>query len=189
MVRLFVVLALVCCVSVAAAETIQFDMPGLTGGSADTVAVDSLVYHGPPAVVNSVSFRVTGYVSDLGEICCGGPAYCPGDTYPWFLAWWGTIDKFSDAYGKWAAATTDYLDQAIAFDQTDVAESQDGFPSLSEGDVFDVQLYFGQGGWVGECDLIRPPAGTLVTVTIFVDVSYALPAESATWGRIKALFD
>jgi hypothetical protein len=189
MFRVFAVLVLVCFASVASAEIIQFDVVGLTGESADTVAVDSLVYHGPPAAVNSISVRVTGYVSDLGEICCGGPAYCPGSAYPWFLAWWLTIDKFNDAYSKWEAATTDYLDQAIPFDQTDAAESQGGFPSINEGDVFDVQMFFGPGGWIGDCDLMTPPVGTMVTVTIYMDVSFPLPAESATWGQIKALFN
>ena len=190
MTRFFVVLVLVAFATVAQAEIIQFDMAGLTGSSGDSLKVDSLVYHGPAAAVNSVSFRVTGVVNDLGEICCGGPDFCPGESYPWFLTWWGTIEKFDDAiYGKWVASAGSFLDQAIPFDQTGIAENQNGFPSISDGNVFDVQLYFGKAAWIGVCDLIRPPAGTMVTVTILMDVSYALPTRTATWGQIKTLFE
>lgn len=192
MVRFFVVLVLVLFVSAAQAEIIQFDMTGLTGSSADSVKVDSLVYHGPAGVVNSVSFRVTGVVTDLGEICCGGPDLCPGDTSPWFLSWWGTIEKTDNpdpVHGKWVASAGSYLDHVFSFDQTGVAENQNAFQSLSEGDVFDVELYFGPGGWIGECDLIGPPDGTMVTVTILMDVSYPLPTRTATWGQVKTLFN
>lgn len=190
MARFLVLCTLVLSAATVQAEILQFDMPGLTGSSSDSVKVDSLVYHGPAAAVNSVSFRVTGVVTDLGEICCGGPEYCPGETYPWFLTWWGTIERFDDpVFGKWVASTTSYLDQAIPFDMTDEAESQNGFPSMADGDIFDVRLYFGKSAWIGECDLIRPPAGTMLTVTILMDVSYPLETQATTWGRIKALYE
>jgi hypothetical protein len=72
---------------------------------------------------------------------------------------------------------------------TDDAESQNGFPTMSDGDVFDVRLYFGKGRWIGECNLIRPPVGTMYTVTILMDVTYPVGTEATTWGRIKALYE
>ena len=167
-------------------------MTELTGDCSEPLKVASLVYHGPAGTVNSVSFRVTGTVSHLGEICCALYENCPEDTHPWFLTWWGTIEKFDDPdpiYGKWVASTPDYLDQVIPFDQTGAAESQNAFASLSDGDVFDVELYFGHAGWIGECDVITPPAGTMVTVTILMDVSYTVPTQISSWGRIKALYE
>jgi hypothetical protein len=190
MFRFWAVVVLISFFSLAQAEIIEFELTGLTGNSADSLKADTLVYHGFPAAVNSISFRVTGTVTDLGEICCGGPEYCPGDTYPWFMTWWGSIERFDDPfYGKWVASTPGYLDQVIPFDLTGTAESQNGFPSIADGDIFDVRLYFGQAAWIGECDLIRAPAGTMVTVTIVMDVSYPLKTETTTWGRVKALFD
>jgi len=118
--KFFVVLVLVCFASLAQAEVIQFEMTELTGDCSESLKVASLVYHGPAGIVNSVSFRVTGTVSDLGEICCPLYENCPEDTHPWFLTWWGTIEKSDDPdpiYGKWVASTPDYLDQVIPFDQ------------------------------------------------------------------------
>jgi hypothetical protein len=188
----FVLLFLICSVSVAGAEIIEFDMSGLTGTSADSVITDSLVYNGPPAVINSVSIRVTGEVDDLGAVCCGGPQNCPDGPGPWFMTWYGFLERSGDAvYGKWVASAGEYLSVVAPFDQTGVAESHDGFPSLSDGDVIDVSLYFGKGLWPQgyECDVVRPPHGTKHTVTIIFNVSSTLPAQPATWGRVKTLFN
>jgi hypothetical protein len=174
----------------ANAEVIEFEMTGLTGSSGDSLKVDSLVYQGPTAVVNAISFRVTGDVTDLGEICCGGPEYCPGDAYPWFMTWYGSVGRFDDpVYGDWVASCPDYLDEVVPFDQIGVAESQNGFPSLMDGDAFAVKLYFGKASWIGDCELIRPPSGTMVSVTVLMDVTATLPTESTTWGRVKTLFN
>jgi hypothetical protein len=185
--KIVVALLLISCVSVAHAEILEFDMPGLTGDSADSLETDSFVYNGLSAAVNAVSIRVAGEVVDLGEICCGGPAYCPGPTYDWFLNWYGNVKKPADT-GKWVASYPGNLDHIFAFDETGSAENQNGFTSLSDGDVVNVSLYFGRASWVGECDLIRTPSGTLTTVKVLVDVSYPLPTKTATWGKIKALY-
>jgi hypothetical protein len=45
--------------------------------------------------------------------------------------------------------------------------------------------------WLGECDLIRTPSGTMASVTVIMDVTYLsdpLPVHGSTWGRIKALY-
>lgn len=187
MLKITVALLLLSAVSAAHAEILEFDMPGLTGSSADSLVTDSLVYDGPSAAVNAIAIRVTGVVTDLGEICCGGPALCPGETYDWFMTWHGNLRKPSDT-GKWVVSYPDYLDQVAAFDQTGSGESQNGFASLANGDVINVALYFGRANWIGECDLIQTPAGTMTSVTVIMDVSYPLPSRMSTWGGVKALY-
>ncbi len=192
MVRFVVVLLLVSCVSVAQAEIIQFDITGLTGGSVDSLQLDSLMYSGPTGVVNSVSMRVTGVVTDLGEICCDPPENCPEDAYPWFMTWWGTVEHVDDPdpiHGKWVMSPTSYLDHLMTFDQTGLGENQNSFQSISNGDVFYVELYFGAAGWVGECEVTSPSAGTMYTVTVLMDVSFPLPTQPTTWGQVKTLFN
>lgn len=191
MFRFFAVF-LICIAPMAHAEIIEFDVPGLAGSSADSLQIDSLVYNGPAAVVNAVYIRVTGIVNDLGQICCTPSENCPEDAHDWILAWYGTIERFDDpVYGKWVASQTEYLSQLVAFDQTGVAESHNGFPSMSDGDVFQVGLYFGALGWpdVVDCEFIRPVDGNLYSVTVILDVSTTLPAEHTTWGQMKALFN
>lgn len=193
MVRILVVL-LVCTVPAANAEIIEFDMTGLVGSSTDSVKVDSLVYYGPLAYVNSVSFRVTGIVDDLGEVCCGLPEDCPGASGSWFMTWWGAVEHVDDpdpVHGKWVASSPEYLSQIAPFDQIGFAENQNSFQSLTDGDVFNVELYFGKGGWPQpyECEVIRPTAGTMYSVKVILDVSSTLPVQSTTWGRVKTLFN
>jgi hypothetical protein len=185
--KLLVPLLLTLSASVARADSIEFDMPGLTGNSTDMIVTDSFVYTGPAAAVNAVSIHVVGNVIDLGEICCGGPAYCPGPTYDWFMNWYAHIKRPADA-GRWTADHPGLLDQVMAFDQTGLGETQNGFASLSNGDEVDVSLYFGRGAWLGECDLIQTPTGTLTSVTVILDVTYPLSVDVSTWGKIKALY-
>jgi hypothetical protein len=149
------------------------------------------VYDGPSATINGISVRVTGDVNDLGEICCGGPSLCPGPTYPWFMTWYANIQAFDGSSGKWAASYPGYLQQLGAFDETGIAENQGGFMSLTTGDVLNVSLFFGRANWLGECDLIRTPAGTMASVTVIMDISTMsdpLPVSESTWGKIKALY-
>jgi len=191
MVRILVVL-LLCSVSIAQAEIIQFEITGLTGSSADSLQLDSLMYSGPTGVVNSVSMRVTGIVTDLGEICCSASQNCPEDAHSWFMAWWGTVEHVDDPdpiHGKWVASHTSFLDHLMTFDQTGLGENQNSFQSISNGDVFYVELYFGAAGWIGDCDLTRSPAGTMYAVTVLMDVSYPLPTQTTTWGQVKTLFN
>ena len=191
MVRILVVV-LICSVSFARAEVIRFDMTGLTGSSAESVQLDSLLYNGPTGVVHSVSMRVTGIVTDLGEICCGVSENCPEDAHSWFMTWWGTVEHIDDPdpiHGKWVMNYPGYLDHLMTFDQTGPGENQNSFQSISNGDIFVAELYFGSAAWIGDCDLIRPPAGTTYTVTVLMDVSCALPAQPATWGQVKTLFN
>ncbi len=189
MLRILLVL-LICSSSVANAEIIEFDLTGLTGNGTDSLQVDSLVYSGPTAVVHAVHFRLSGSVNDLGEIRCGGEEAESGETWPWFMTWWGTIDKSNDYItGKWVAHCPDYLDQATSFNQTSGASSQNGFSTVASGDVITAVLYFGKGDWVGECDLLRSPSGTVFNVTVVMDVFYPLPAQDTSWGRLKVLFD
>lgn len=189
MIKIAVALLLAALAPAAYADIVEFDVPGLTGNSADSLQTSSFVYNGPPAAVNAVSVRVAGEVTDLGEICCGGPGLCPGPTYDWFMTWYAFIRKAGDPLNtKWSAATPDSPDHLGPFDQTDAAENQNSFMSLSPGDAISVDLYFGRASWLGECDLIRTTAGTLSTVTVILDVAYPLATESATWGKIKALY-
>jgi hypothetical protein len=191
MLRILVVL-LICSVSVAQAEVIQFEMTGLTGDIDDWLNVDSLYYDGPGAVVNSVSIRVAGAVTDLGLICCSDTQTCPDDAYAWIVGWWGSVEHIDDpdpVHGKWVAGQTEILSIITSFDQTDVAENQNSFNSISAGDVFIVELYFGPYGWIGDCEMVQPPAGTKYTVTVLMDVSYPLPTQPTTWGQVKTLFN
>jgi hypothetical protein len=189
MLKIVVALLLVSLVPAAHADILEFDMPGLTGNSTDALVTSSFVYNGPSAAVTSISIRVMGVVTDLGEICCGGPAYCPGPTYDWFMKWYGFVANTDDpSPGRWSASYPGYLDQIAAFDETGPGENQDGFTSLSDGDVINVSLYFGRANWLGECDLIQTPTGTMNSVTVIMDVTYPLPVNASTWGAIKALY-
>jgi len=189
-------LLLSCCVLSIAydarAEVVEFDVPGLTGGTADTIRVDTVVYHGPTAAVNLIYYQIKGHLDYLGRVTCVVPPGTPVDTLDWFFDVTGYMKKPADDW--WTTfpfGGHQFVRQVGPFDETQTHRPRGGveLQQLTDGDVIKVGLLFKMSGWIGVCFLIGPPAaGTVQEVTVKFDVSYQLPVETSTWGRIKSLY-
>jgi hypothetical protein len=170
----------------ARAEVHEFNLPALAGASADSTVTDTVEYHGPTAAVNSVSLRVGGSVDFLGVLHCvnsGNPT-----AMQWDMELRSFVRKTGDA-GYWASDAMS-VGQLGAFEATYGHLSYGGFLSVSDGDVIQVEYYFGPIGYLGVCGPVTdPPSGTSSTVTLILNVSPASPVEETTWGRIKNVYN
>jgi len=164
---------------------IEFELPELAGMTADTSLTTTFVYRGPNGSVNLVSARVTGTVDYLGLIEC---FTVPPDTSEWPLDIGTSIRKQGET-GYWSG-WPGFLEQIGPFDDTYIHHIRNnGFTTLSDGDIVQVDLYFFPAALVGLCHPITAPStATLSRASILLDVSAPVPVEESTWGRIKALY-
>jgi hypothetical protein len=166
------------------ADTLEFEMPGLVGGS-DTTRTDSFVYNGQSATINRVYVRFQGYIHDLGLIYCTAP---PGHEYEsGYFDVGGTIR----AGGKTWNNGTDYLGQSGPFDQTGRYYNYSGSGNISKGNVIEMVMFFEwtEGDPNPYCWMVRRGYGEMHTVTIIFDVTYGVPVKPSTWGCIKDLYE
>jgi hypothetical protein len=171
------------------AEVLEFDVASFTGSSSASFGVDTLIYYGNPVKVNSVSVRAVGTVDFLGLLSCEVPPGEPQDTMTWQMAWNGTVKKSADPqYDLWLGGSYTYYGEIGLIDETSDYSSNRGFSALSEGDAVVITFRFWAAEWIGYCNLVSPPIGTVISVTLLIDVNQIVPTEPTTWGRIKSLF-
>jgi len=182
----------------AQAETLEFNMPGLSGPSGDPPKTASFVYVGPPVDINGVSVRFSGIVYDLGLVACWVPPGIP-PYYSWWLDCEGLVwKKNAIDEGTYRDGMTHIIASLGEFDTIRDYQGEwnggayVGFTELEEGDVVEVELDFSMNedylGPAGPCSLVREASGDMATVTVILDVTIQVPVKQTTWGRIKGLY-
>lgn len=172
----------------AGATTIEISLPGLLGeyplDGSNATRTTTFVLPEIPAAIDGVSLRVAG-TTEVGELLCEG-----GVTSAWSMdctAWmedpanprlwsaWSPMPQVSGAFGWTAAFTTSPPNTT-----TDWAFLLDGEHEIS--------LWMAPAPLVGLCSVISSPTAIVTEAVLIIDVPSPVPAESTTWGRVKALF-
>jgi hypothetical protein len=164
----------------------QFDLPELTGSTVDTLRTVSFSYQGPPGTVLGGSMSVTGVIDFMGKLSC--PDYPPPDTVNWPMGV-SAVVRTPD-YGAWDGRTPILTEEFEPFEESFELETSRTEPSvIREGDEVRVEFIMRPTGYVGSCaPATEPTTAYLVRVTVTLHVSYWIPVENTTWGRVKALY-
>ena len=169
---------------------VEFEMPNLSGeypylnnhAELTFSRLDSITYYGSQAYVLSVSLRITG-INTHGLIECWFSTI--PDTLPLEPRANSTILKSSDP-GNWWAEYAIYDDGTFLLTLENI--STNGFSTLTDSDVIEVELAISPFGWLDVCSLISWPETTVHSAFLVFDLEYSIPTEPDTWGKIKALY-
>lgn len=187
--------ALLACALPCWADVFVVPLPGLAGpyavGPAPAVTQRTTTFHLPglPALVRGVSLHVIG-TSIVGEITCDDSQ--PPQAQPWPAS---VIGEMLDPPNfPWSAQPTMPLVSGPV-DVTDVFATT-GFPGepagtwdfLSDG-TGDITLIGGPGVMLLGCSSTGPmPSVNVEQAWLLVDADIAVPAHSASWGSVKAIY-
>ena len=171
----------------ALSAVFEIEIPDLDGDSADTVRTTTFVYHGPTGSVDSLSVRFRGGVTYLGTLECW-VGVTPPDTVVWPMVVENFLRKPGDT-GYWSGGSL-HFEELGAYDETFALDTHNGgFSTITDGNVIQVEMYFGPSGFVASCAPISPPSeGVVVRASVIIAVTPGTPVESTTWGRIKSLY-
>lgn len=172
--------------ALAAADTLEFDLPGVVGAYDETTMsrLDTLTYTGTEVLmISGVSVAYTGAAAT-------GWAECP-DSWgvPQPTLWGLSVDAYvrrSGAAAYWACWSS--IDQSGPFAVTAPGNIA-GFNKLNPGDQIVVTQYFPPWALVALCTPLLPsPSGVIESATLRIQTDPPLAVEKSTWGRIKALY-
>jgi hypothetical protein len=165
----------------------EYEMPGLAGPSADTARVDTLVYNGPSGSLTKLFINVSGYIDEMGRVLC--PDWPPPDTVNWSMSTVVTVKKPGTS-GYWQGGPAVLTAEWEPFNYvTELIAWNVGYTELIDGDILEISMLFRESGIVHTCFELTPPTtGVLLRVALQTEISYWIPVENTTWGRIKALY-
>lgn len=182
---LFIVATLAC--PVVQAEVLILPLPTITGGFSSYQA--SVTYVGEAVRVSSVSLHVVAMIDQLGQVYC---IHAPGVPLPSVCTFGPRIRGRvwrNQIYGYDYELHSRVVEPAGDFNRALMLEPMPGFSELADNDIVEVKLHFYEGDW---CCLpefpgaLIEPEGTLISVTLIIEVSDIVPVEQTTWGCIKS---
>jgi hypothetical protein len=182
----FAMMSLLLLASSARALTVEIQVPGLIGpypiSPSVTTRSTSVKLPAIPTVINSVSLRITG-TQAMGHLVC------PLGTFQdWPMLFYGSMQQDEDHWwlAPYSPASDGSFTQTLSF-----------APSPPEGASWEflmdgtgmVQLFGNPNFLEGPCweDAVAP-TGEVTEAVLIIEGDFALPVESSTWGRIKALY-
>ena len=186
---LLLALALVALPRSAAAVLVEIPLPELAGTydehlDAEHVATFHLAT--PPSAVRSAWLRVRGTAVVSRLVCLnddGSYRYMQ-----WQTALWGEMPD-TPGHSWWALFPTVPVREDGAVDVTVPVESfgQATWSFLNDGEG---TFYLsGSDAWDIPCAPAAPlPSFHFVSVTLILDLDFAVPAVASTWGRLKAAY-
>lgn len=171
------------------AETLEFQLPTITGGFIYPCYEESVQYTGEPVNVSSVSLRIEASVDKIGGMTCPQAPPLPGYHCTIDIQMGGYVRKSEPVKGRHEYYKYyETITQAGDIDKVVVLETLPGFSGLNSSDIILVDFYF---FWNVCCipGFFVEPEATLTSVTLLIEVTDLVSVEQTTWGCIKSIFD
>jgi hypothetical protein len=170
----------------ALAEIIEIPLPGLHGLYPDEGAERGALLEivPPPVSIDAVWFRLS-CTATVGAVECDG-----GGGGPWPLEFGATMTD--ETTGGWWSAWELMPEEPGPFSWTARFRPSQSTPPtwafLLDGQA-EVQLFGAPMILVGLCWPVNsPPEGVVEEAFLILSGTFAIPIESGTWGRVKALY-
>jgi hypothetical protein len=183
--------SVLCAATSANAVVYEIPLPGLQGvyGEASGISERITTIHlpGPATAIHGASLRVRG-TAEVGKMLCGVPQV----EYPWPTQVEGMMIQSFTPFRAWDAYRA-MPDTPGPFEWTAPYVTSGPNPAtwdfLLDG-VGEARLIGGPSGiLLGGCFTTTPsPNVTIEEATLFIDADIPVPAEGATWGRIKSTY-